>query len=76
MNTEDIQEDKPAYTIPEWCLEAKVSVALYFKTQREGRGPRVAHMGRRAIIIESPRAFYRRLKLEAAPAEPRVTEAV
>jgi len=60
------QEDRPAYTINEWCFEARVSVPLYFKEQREGRGPRVAHMGRRTIITESPRAFYIRREREAS----------
>jgi hypothetical protein len=60
------QQDRPAYSIPEWCLEARVSPALYFKMQVTGRGPRTVHMGRRAIVIESPRAFYARLASESA----------
>jgi hypothetical protein len=78
MNREDPaaqavdDNDKAAYTINEWCFEARVSPALYFKEKREGRGPRVAHMGRRAIIVESPRAYYKRIERAAA----KIAEAV
>jgi len=63
-----VQEDRAAYTIAEWCLVARVSVALYFKEQREGRGPHSAKMGRRTIITESPRRFFQRRDREAASA--------
>jgi hypothetical protein len=68
-------EDKPAYAISEWCVEARVSPAFYFKEHKNGRGPRTVHMGRRAIVTESPRAFFERLEREAAPALP-IREAV
>ncbi len=59
-------EDRPAYSIAEWCVEARVSPALYFKEHKNGRGPAISHMGRRTVITESPRAYYTRLKVEAA----------
>jgi hypothetical protein len=68
-------EDKPAYSIAEWCVEARVSPAFYFKEQKNGRGPDAAHMGRRTIVTESPRAYFKRLKATAASA-PRNAEAI
>jgi hypothetical protein len=76
MNIEDADapsvQERPAYSIAEWCVEARVSVALFFKEQRAGRGPYVAHAGRRTIVIESPHKFYRRRVREAASAQPRM----
>jgi hypothetical protein len=65
-----MSDDKLVYSIAEWCIAAKISPGLYFKEKREGRGPRVAHTGRRAIVIESPREYYRRV------AQPQVAEVV
>jgi hypothetical protein len=62
-------------TIKAWCSDAKFSEALYFKLQRKRIGPKVAHAGRRVIVIESPREYLDRLELEAASA-PRIPEAV
>jgi hypothetical protein len=62
-------------TIREWCVDAKVSQALFFKLQRQRRGPKVAHVNKRVIVRESPPEYFDRRELEAA-SEPRVTEAV
>lgn len=59
-------DDKTVYSIAEWCIAAKISPALYFKEKREGRGPRVAHTGRRTIVIESPREYYGRIAAQRA----------
>jgi hypothetical protein len=34
-------EEKDAYSIPEWARRHNVSVQLFYKLQREGRGPAV-----------------------------------
>jgi hypothetical protein len=69
-------DDKTVYSIAEWCISAKISPALYFKEKREGRGPRVAHTGRRTIVIESPREYYSRIAQDAETAPPHFQEAV
>ena len=58
-------EDKPAYRIAEWCDEARVSPAFYYKEKRNGRGPESSNAGRCTIINELPRAYYKRLRAEA-----------
>jgi hypothetical protein len=63
-----VTDDKTVYSIAEWCIAAKISPALYFKEKRGGRGPFVAHTGRRTIVIESPREYYGRITQEAESA--------
>jgi hypothetical protein len=58
-------------TIREWCAAAKFSQALFFKLQRQGRGPKVAHVNKRVIVRESPPEYLNRCELEAASA-PRI----
>jgi hypothetical protein len=60
------------YTIREWCAAAKLSQALYFKRMRQGLGPKTAHVGKRAVIVESPRQYLNRC-IESASA-PRNAE--
>jgi hypothetical protein len=55
-------------TIKEFCAGAKFSPALYFKRQRQGLGPKVAHVNKRVIVVESPREYLNRCELEAASA--------
>jgi hypothetical protein len=64
---------KVGFSIPEWCESAGFSTALYFKRQKKGLGPRVAHVGRRSIVIEPVAEYYKRLEQEAASAPQRVT---
>jgi hypothetical protein len=52
MNT----EDQVAYTIAEWCGDAKFSGSLYYKLQRQGLGPRVARVGVRERTSPKRRA--------------------
>jgi hypothetical protein len=52
MNT----EDQVAYTIPEWCGDAKFSVSLFHKLQRQGLGPRVVRVGVRERTSPKRRA--------------------
>jgi hypothetical protein len=61
-------DEKDVYSIAEWCVASKISTALYFKEKREGRGPRIAHTGRRTIVIESPREYYSRIAQDAESA--------
>lgn len=46
--------------MPEFCLRNKISSALFFKLAREGRGPRVMHVGRRTLITKESAAAWRR----------------
>jgi hypothetical protein len=62
---------KAGFSINEWCFDAGFSPALYYKRQRQGHGPRVAHVGRRTIITEPAAEYLKRLELEAASA-PRI----
>jgi hypothetical protein len=52
-------------TIREWCAAAKISQALYFKIQRADRGPKVAQVGRRIIVRESPSEYLNRCEPKA-----------
>ena len=61
-------------TIREWCAAAKFSQALFFKLQRQGRGPKVAHVNKRVIVRESPPEYLNRCALEASV--PRTAEVV
>jgi hypothetical protein len=65
---------KAGFSINEWCFDAGFSPALYYKRQKKGIGPRVAHVGRRTIITEPAAEYLKRLELEAASA-PRIAEA-
>jgi hypothetical protein len=56
------------YSIQEWCFASRISAPLFFKEKREGRGPRIAHVGRRTIVIESPCDYYSRIANEAESA--------
>ena len=69
QNPERVQD---VFTIAEWCHAAKISPALLYKEQRLGRGPRVAKVGRRTTVIESPFDYLTRRESEAASA-PRST---
>jgi hypothetical protein len=61
-------EDQYTGTIKEWCAAAKFSQALYFKRRRQGLGPKVAHVNKRVIVVESPREYLNRCELETASA--------
>ena len=58
-------ENAAVYSIAEWCVASKISQAFYFKQKRKGRGPRIAHTGRRTLVIESPREYYSRIAQDA-----------
>jgi len=64
------------WSIAEWCHGARVSPGFFYKEKRLGRGPRTADLGRRTLVIESPREYCERLAQEAAAARPQVAEAL
>jgi hypothetical protein len=66
QNPESVQG---VFTIAEWCQAAKISPALFYKEQRLGRGPRVAKVGRRTAIIESPFDYLARRRSFDGPDE-------
>jgi hypothetical protein len=68
-------EKTAVYSIQEWCFAGKISPALFFKERRNGRGPRIAHAGRRILVLESPRDYFDRIAQEAESVQPRVTAA-
>jgi hypothetical protein len=39
-----------ALTIPEFCRSHGISQAFYYELQKDGRGPRTMHVGRRRLI--------------------------
>lgn len=39
-----------AYTVREFCHQARISERFYFKMQSLGEGPRVVRLGRRVVI--------------------------
>jgi hypothetical protein len=70
-------DEKPSvFSIQEWCFAARISAPLFFKERRNGRGPRVAHVGRRLLVLESPCDYFARLALEAESAQTRVLATV
>jgi hypothetical protein len=69
-------EEKDAYSIQEWAKRHDVSVPLFYKLQREGRGPRVMHIGRRTLISAEAAAQWRREREAESAAVPAVREAV
>ena len=58
-------EKQAVYSIQEWCFASRISAPLFFKERRNGRGPRVAHVGRRLLVLESPVDYYARLEAES-----------
>jgi hypothetical protein len=47
-----------AYTIDEWCHWRRLSKALYFKLQRQGKGPRVTRINRKVTISREADAAW------------------
>ena len=52
------KSDRPCYTVPEWCLGARISRALFYKLETK---PRMTKLGKRTIIYESPAGFLERV---------------
>lgn len=53
-----------AESIPEFCVRNRISMSLYFKIMRAGRGPRIMKIGHRTLISREAAEAWRR-KCEA-----------
>jgi hypothetical protein len=57
---------KPVYTVPEFCLQHRISRSLLYKLLQEGKGPRIMKAGKRTLITnEAAEAWRRRLEKAA-----------
>lgn len=61
--------NKPVYTVTEFCAEhGGISRVLFYKLQKEGRGPRLMKVGRRTLISAEAAADWRRqMELDSNP---------
>jgi hypothetical protein len=65
--TTELPADKLAYTITTFCTALEISRALYFKLQREGRGPRTVRFGAKVLITPpAAREWLERMERESA----------
>ncbi len=51
--------DPAAYSIKTFCLAHGISLAMFFKLQREGLAPRTMHVGARRMISREEAARWR-----------------
>lgn len=57
---------KPVYTVPEFCLEHRISRSLLYKLLQQRNGPRIMKVGKRTLItIEAAEAWRRSLEKAA-----------
>lgn len=57
----------PSYTISEWCSLRKVSRAMFYKLDSQGKAPRTYNVGtKRAISPEADDEWVRAREAEAA----------
>lgn len=49
-----------AYSIKGFCETHSISRAQLYKLLKEGRGPRIAHIGRKVLITREAAAEWRR----------------
>jgi hypothetical protein len=54
-----------AFAVPEFCEAHRISRALFYLLQREGRGPRVMKCGRRTLISRESAEAWRRAMEQA-----------
>jgi hypothetical protein len=59
-------DDRAAYSIPEFCRRYGFSPAFFFKMQTQGKGPRMMEVGRRRLISREADEVWRREREEAA----------
>lgn len=52
--------EREAYTIEEFCRSHGFSRAHYFNLRKDGRGPRVMHVGARVLISRESATDWRR----------------
>ena len=55
-----VQGEGDCSTIREFCQRHRLPPAMYFKLQKEGRGPRVMHLGRHVVISREAAAQWRK----------------
>jgi predicted DNA-binding transcriptional regulator AlpA len=51
---------KPIYTVPEFCLQHRISRSLFYKLVKEGHGPRIMKAGKRTLITSEAAEAWRR----------------
>jgi hypothetical protein len=59
-------DDRTAYSIPEFCRRYGFSQAFFFKMKAQGKGPRMMEVGRRRMISCEADEVWRREREEAA----------
>ena len=57
--------DRKASSIDEFCAAHGISRAMFYKIQKQGRGPRIMAVGTRQLISDEAAAEWRR-QMEAA----------
>ncbi len=53
------RKSRGSQSIAQFCKNNNISLAMYFKLQREGRGPAVMKVGRRSIISDASEDAWR-----------------
>jgi hypothetical protein len=66
----EIEDDVAAYSIKNFCRAHAISVAFYFKLQRQGIGPRELKLGVRTLISKEAAAEWRRSRELATRKRP------
>lgn len=51
---------KSVYTVPEFCLEHRISRSLLYKLLQLGAGPRIMKVGKRTLITTEAAEAWRR----------------
>ena len=57
---QDAIPSKPIYTVPEFCLQHRISRSLFYKLVKEGHGPRLMRAGKRTLITSEAADAWRR----------------
>jgi hypothetical protein len=63
-------DERDAYSIPEFCLRHGFSQAKYFQIAASGEGPRVMRVGKRVLISREAATEWRRSREAAASIAP------
>jgi len=50
----------PVYSVPEFCLQHRISRSLFYKLVKEGHGPRLMKAGKRTLITGEAAEAWRR----------------
>jgi predicted DNA-binding transcriptional regulator AlpA len=57
---QDAIPSKPIYTVPEFCLQHRISRSLFYKLVKEGHGPRLMKAGKRTLVTSEAAEAWRR----------------